>query len=118
MPDPEKNFQEMIDNAGQDIDKQLGQEETMPNAVFGELSDDELKQQLLQRGFELRKVRRPMLPFARPDNVQGKTRISVHLPTELRKAVKNASAELNQSESSIATEALEKWLSDKHLRYR
>ena len=118
MRDPNNSFQEMIDNADQDTEQKLGQEEATPNAVIDQLSDEELKQRMLERGFELRKTRQPKLPFARPDNVQGKTRISVHLPTDLRKAVKNASSELNQSESSIATEAIEKWLSEKHLRYR
>ena len=118
MPDSEKKLQEMIDNADQDTDKKLGHEETEPHAVFDELSDEELKERLALRGLELRRARRPMQPFARPDNVKGKTKISVHLPTDLRKAVKNASAELNQTESAIATQALEQWLSDKHLRYR
>lgn len=113
---PEKKHSiDLIEHAGQGTGRQLGV--TKPEAAdnLDDLSDEELKQRMLQRGFELRKTRAPRQVFAKPDTVIGKTRISLHLPTELRKALKRASGETNKRESTIAAEAFQLWLDSQQL---
>lgn len=115
MPDKKDNPIEVLEHAKQGNRRQLGDEQLETAVTLAELSDEELKQQLLQRGFEMRKNRRPKMVYAREDNVRGKTKISVHLPTDLRKMVKRASTETGESESTIATQAFRLWLQHQQL---
>ena len=96
--------------------RRLGEPKRATAEDLDHLSDDELKEKLRLRGLEVRKQRRPKSPVARPDNVAGKRRITVHLSEELRQAVKSASHAVNRSESAIAEEALAQWMDRNHLR--
>lgn len=80
-----------------------------------QMTDDEIKRHLQARGLELRKARRTKGVMAQPDNVTGKTRLTIHMPTQLVKDVKAAALETNKNESTIVSEACPMWKSANNL---
>ena len=117
MPDENKGRDAvMLEESAQGTGRKLGQSQTTPKATLDDLSDDEIKEQLKARGLEVRKQRRPKSTIARPDNVDGKRRITVHLSEELRLALQAASTAVNRTESNIAEEALTEWMDRNKIR--
>ena len=117
MPDENKGRDAvMLEESAQGTGRKLGQSQTTPKATLDDLSDDEIKEQLKARGLEVRKQRRPKSKIARPDNVDGKRRITVHLSEEVRRALQAASTAVNRTESNIAEEALTEWMDRNNIR--
>lgn len=117
MPDPKTTGSTLLERANETGGRRrLGEPEPPDERAIDLMSDDELKQRLRERGLEVRKARRPKGVVAREDNVRGKLRIGVHLPRELRLAIKRASGETNKPESTIAAEAFTMWMEANNLR--
>ena len=112
----DKGDNQEIQRAATARGRRLGQPK--PNDAPTEIdnmTDDELKARLQARGLELRKARRTKGVIARPNNVTGKTRLTVHMPTQLVKDVKTAALETNKNESTIVSEACRMWKSANNL---
>lgn len=111
MPENKTKASDLLDNAPQSSGRRLGQPEKTPaTATLDEMSEEQLRQLMRERGFELHKEREPRQSMAKPDRVSNKLRISLHLPKELRVAMKAASLETKKSESTIGTEAITMWM--------
>ena len=117
MPDADAKSKatSLLEHANDGSGRRLGQTELDKPSSMDDMSDEELKEHLRERGLEVRKARRPKGVVARQDNVRGKLRISVHLPNELRMAVKAASLATNKSESTIGEEAFRMWMNHNNL---
>ena len=115
MPDAKSNALSLIENVENGARRRLGEKVPEKPDNLDDMSDEQLKEHLRDRGLEVRKTRRPKGAVARQDNVRGKLRLSVHLPIELRMAVKTASIATNKSESTIGEEAFRMWMESNNL---
>lgn len=95
----------MLEESAQGTGRRLGDSPPPPKAALDDLTDDEIREQLMARGLEVRRKRRPKSRIARPDDVAGKRRITVHLNQEMRVALQSASAAVNRIESNVTDEA-------------
>ena len=117
MPDAKSKSSaaSLLEHANDEAGQRLEQKGMDKPISMDDMSDEQLKEHLRERGLEVRKARRPKGVVAREDNVRGKLRISVHLPSELRMAVKAASLATNKSESTIGDEAFRLWMNHNNL---
>ena len=117
MPEAKSNATRLLESADQDAGHQLGRQETPPDCGIDEMSEDELREHLRRRGFEVRRTPKSKGVVAKADDdVQGKIRVGIHLTKNLRMALKQASDATNQSQSLIAEEALQAWMEANNLR--
>ena len=102
MPDPKKGLDTLLDDTEvENRTRKLGESPAEPVLVTDDEGVDEqaLRSQLGELGFELRRKRARRGVFAKNDGVEGKTKLTVHLPDDLRRDVKWASVTLDIAES-------------------
>ena len=110
MPD-DKNTLNGLRDVRKASGRKLGEEpKGETDGQLNDMDEDELREQLKQRGLEVRKVRRQKGVFARRDNVAGKLKITVHLPEQLRRDLKQSSLLTDKNESTIVEQALKLWM--------
>ncbi len=117
MPDEKRGRNAvMLEESAQGTGRKLGEAAAPKAGTLEGLSDDEIREQLRARGLEVRRQRRPKSKIARPDNLAGKRRITVHLSEERRLALQSASSAVNRTESHITEEALADWMDKNDIR--
>lgn len=115
MSDNERN--DDLDTAAKARGRKLGERRSpQRNDALDQLTDEELREMLKSRGLEVRKKRKTPGAMSRAQDVPGKNRLTVHMPEELVKSIKRAALEINCSESSIVSEACQRWMDASNLR--
>jgi hypothetical protein len=121
MPDKKSTASKFLEqdaqeNDPQDMRRQLGEPEVNQEYRINEMSDDEIREYLMTRNLEVRKMSNPHGVIAKEGNVRGKIRVGIHLSKHVRLALKSTSVATNRSESVITEEALCKWMESNNLR--
>ena len=106
---------------GEDSNQQyptLGEEpsKAVPAGV-DELTDDELKSVMSDRGYELHQKRKQKGAVTQKEEVPGKKRVTIYIPTGIRTAVGYASVATEKNISTIVSESLELWMTKNGFRY-
>ena len=86
-------------------------------APVDELTDDELKSVMSERGFELHQKRKQRGAVTQKEEVPGKKRVTIYIPTGIRTAVGHASVATEKNISTIVSESLELWMTKNGFRY-
>ena len=86
-------------------------------ASVDQLSHDDLKSALLELGYELHQKRKQKSAVTQKEEVEGKKRVTIYVPTAMRTAIGHASVATEKNISTIVSEALELWMAQHGLRY-
>ena len=117
-----RNRRPLSDIPGGDNSEQqyaaLGEEPSRAaTAPVDELSDDELKNVMSDRGYELHQKRKQKSAVTQKEEVPGKKRVTIYIPTEIRTAIGYASVATEKNISTIVSESLELWMAKNGFRY-
>lgn len=96
--------------------RQVGEARAPEDDALGQVSDEELQAEARSRGMVVQGRRRSRRVIDRNEDVKGKSRITVHLPTELRIAMETARSQVNASYSLMMEEAMIDWFAKRRLR--
>ena len=86
-------------------------------ASVDQLSHDDLKSAVLELGYELHQKRKQKSAVTQKEEVEGKKRVTIYVPTAMRTAIGHASVATEKNISTIVSEALELWMAKHGLRY-
>ena len=112
----DKKAENPLDAAAKARGRKLGEAKPKSQDSNGsEMSDDELREMLRSRGFELRRARSTEGVMSNREDVPGKARLTVHMTREVVKQVKMAALETNRKESAIVEDACAAWLDANNL---
>ena len=96
----------------------LGEEPSKAaTASVDELSDDELRSVMSDRGYELHQKRKQKGAVTQKEEVPGKKRVTIYIPTGIRSAIGYASVATEKNISTIVSESLELWMTKNGFRY-
>ena len=86
-------------------------------ASVDELSYEDLKKAMSNLGYELHQKRKQKSAVTQKEEVEGKKRTTIYVPTEIRTAMGYASVATGKNISTITSEALELWMNKHGFRY-
>ena len=86
-------------------------------ASVDELGFEELKSIMSKRGYELHQKRKQKSAVTQNEEVEGKKRVTIYVPTAIRTAMAQASVATEKNISTITSEALELWMAKHGFRY-
>ena len=72
---------------------------------------------ILELGYELHQKRKQKSAVTQKEEVEGKKRVTIYVPTAMRTAIGHASVATEKNISTIVSEALELWMAKHGLRY-
>ena len=82
-----------------------------------ELSYEDLKRTMSELGYELHQKRKQKSTVTQKEEVEGKKRVTIYVPTDIRTAMAHASVATEKNISTIVSEALELWMTQNGFRY-
>ena len=86
-------------------------------ASVDELGYEDLKSIMSERGYELHQKRKQKSTVTQKEEVEGKKRVTIYVPTAIRTAMGHASVATEKNISTITSEALELWMAKHGFRY-